>query len=144
MASISPYLTFNGNCEEAFNFYRSVFGGEFPYVGRFKDMPSSPGKEIPASEGEKIMHISLPISSETVLMGSDSSDAFGKATVVGNNFSISINANSEEEAKKLFNGLSAGGKVTMPLDKTFWGALFGMFTDKFDIQWMVNYDQGQK
>ena len=143
MASISPYLTFNGNCEEAFNFYRSVFGGEFPYVGRFKDMPADGGKPVPASEGEKIMHISLPISKETVLMGSDSSEAFGQATVVGNNFSISINANSEEEAKKLFNGLSAGGKVTMPLDKTFWGALFGMFTDKFGIQWMVNYDYNQ-
>lgn len=141
--SISPYLTFAGNCEEAFNFYRSVFGGTFPYVGRFKEMPPMDGKPLPESEGEKIMHISLPISKETVLMGSDSSEAFGHATVMGNNFSISINAESEEKAKKLFNGLSQGGKVTMPLDKTFWGALFGMFTDKFGIQWMVNYDYKQ-
>jgi PhnB protein len=146
MASISPYLTFKGNCEEAFNFYQSVFGGSFPYVGRFNEMPAQDGQKIPESEGNKIMHISLPISKETILMGSDSSDAFGHATVAGNNFSISINADSEEEAKKLFNGLSAGGKVTMPLEKTFWGALFGMFTDKFGIQWMVNYDynQGEK
>lgn len=144
MATISPYLTFNGNCEEAFNFYKSVFGGDFPYVGRFRDMPPMPGKEVPASEGDKIMHISLPISKETVLMGSDSSEAFGKATVMGNNFSISINTGSEEEARRLFNGLSAGGTVTMPLDKTFWGALFGMFTDKFGIQWMVNYDYNTK
>ena len=142
MASINPYLTFAGNCEEAFNFYRSVFGGDFPYVGRFKDMPSE--TPIPESEGNKIMHISLPISKETVLMGSDSSEAFGHATVMGNNFSISINTESEEEATQLFNGLSAGGKVTMPLNKTFWGAYFGMFTDKFGIQWMVNYDYEQK
>lgn len=140
LTSISPYLTFNGNCEEAFNFYKSIFGGNFPYVGRFKEMPPMPGKEIPEGEGEKIMHISLPISKETVLMGSDSSEAFGHATVMGNNFSISINAESEEKAKTLFNGLSKGGQVTMPLNKTFWGALFGMFTDKFGIQWMVNYD----
>jgi PhnB protein len=142
MASINPYLTFAGSCEEAFNFYKSVFGGEFPYVGRFKDMPSE--NPIPESEGNKIMHISLPIIKETTLMGSDSSEAFGHVTVVGNNFSISINAENEDEAKRLFDGLSAGGKVTMPLNKTFWGALFGMFTDKFGIQWMVNYDYEQK
>lgn len=142
--SISPYLTFAGNCEEAFNFYKSVFGGNFPYVGRFKEMPPIPGKEVPEGEGEKIMHISLPISKETVLMGSDSSEAFGHATVMGNNFSISINAESEAKAKQLFNGLSQGGTITMPLDKTFWGALFGMFTDKFGIQWMVNFDYEQK
>lgn len=144
MAKINPYLTFNGTCEEAFTFYKSVFGGEFPYVGRYKEMPPIDGKSAPTSEGEKIMHISLPISSETILMGSDSSEAFGKATTLGDNFSISINADSEEEAKKLFTGLSAGGKLTMPLDKTFWGSLFGMFTDKFGIRWMVNFDYNQK
>ncbi|HEY1025808.1 MAG TPA: VOC family protein [Sphingobacteriaceae bacterium] len=142
MATISPYLTFNGNCEEAFNFYRSVFGGDFPHVSRFSDMPGE--TPVPESEGQKIMHISLPISKETVLMGSDSSEAFGQATQIGNNFSISVNAESEEEARNIFDGLSSGGKVTMPLDKTFWGALFGMFTDRFDIQWMVNYDYDQK
>ncbi|WP_242927669.1 VOC family protein [Pontibacter vulgaris] len=142
MAAINPYLTFAGNCEEAFNFYKSVFGGEFPYVGRFKDMPSE--RSIPESEANKIMHISLPISKETVLMGSDSSEAFGQVTTVGNNFSISINAENEEEAKRLFEGLSAGGNITMALNKTFWGALFGMFTDKFGINWMVNYDYEQK
>ncbi|OFY85410.1 MAG: glyoxalase [Bacteroidetes bacterium RIFCSPLOWO2_12_FULL_35_15] len=142
MAAVNPYLTFNGNCEEAFNFYKSVFGGEFPYIGRFKDMPSE--QPIPESEKEKIMHVSLPIGKETILMGSDSSNAFGQATIIGNNFSISVNADNEEEATKLFNGLSSGGKVTMPLNKTFWGALFGMFTDKFGINWMVNYDFDQK
>lgn len=145
MAQVNPYLTFGGNCEEAFNFYKSVFGGEFPYIGRFNEMPPMEGcDEMPASEGDKIMHVSLPISKETTLMGSDSSEAFGQATVVGNNFSISINADSHEEADKLFNGLSAGGKVTMPMDKTFWGAYFGMFTDKFGINWMVNHDEVQK
>lgn len=144
MAQINPYLTFNGTCEEAFTFYKSVFGGEYPYVGRYKDMPPMEGKSAPASEGEKIMHISLPISKETTLMGSDSSEAFGKTTTPGDNFSISVNADSEEEATKLFNGLSAGGQVTMPLNKTFWGALFGMFTDKFGIRWMVNFDYNQK
>lgn len=144
MATISPYLTFNGNCEEAFNFYKSVFGGEFPYIGRFKDMPPMGGKEVPASEGNKIMHVSLPISKETVLMGSDSSEAFGQATVMGNNFSISINADSRDEADKLFTGLSTGGKVTMPMNKTFWGSYFGMLTDRFGIQWMVSFDENQK
>lgn len=140
MAQVNPYLTFNGTCEAAFNFYKSVFGGDFPYIGRFKDMPG----DVPEAAKELIMHVSLPISKETILMGSDSSEAFGQTTTIGNNFSVSINAESEDEARKLFEGLSAGGKVTMPLDKTFWGAFFGMFTDKFGINWMVNYDYEQK
>lgn len=141
MAQVNPYLTFNGTCEAAFNFYKSVFGGDFPYIGRFKDMP---GNEVPEAAKELIMHVSLPISKETTLMGSDSSDAFGQVTTIGNNISISINTESEDEARKIFEGLSAGGKITMPLDKTFWGAFFGMFTDKFGINWMVNYDYEQK
>ena len=142
MAAISPYISFNGNCKEAFDFYKSVFGGEFPYVGTYKDMPAE--YKVPESEHHKIMHISLPISKETVLMGADMSDAFGGNSQVGNNIAISINTDSEDEAKKLFNSLSAGGKVTLNLDKTFWGALFGMFTDKFGINWMVNYDYNKK
>ena len=144
MASINPYLTFNGNCEEAFIFYKSVFGGEFPYLGRFKDMPPTDGMTVPDSESEKIMHVSLQISKETSLMGSDSSEAFGKATVIGNNFSISINAGSEEEADKLFNALAQGGQITMPLGKTFWESYFGMLTDKFGIAWMMSYDYNKK
>jgi len=142
MAQVNPYLTFNGNCEEAFNFYKSVFGGEFPYIGRFKDMPSE--TSLPENVGNLIMHVTLPISSETILMGSDSNEAFGQVAQAGTNVSISINTDSEDEATKLFNGLSAGGKVTMPLEKTFWGAFFGMFTDKFGIHWMVNYDYEQQ
>jgi PhnB protein len=144
MVTVNPYLTFNGNCEEAFNFYKSVFGGEFPYLGRFKEMPPMDGQEVPESEGEKIMHVSLPISKETTLMGSDTSEAFGQAAKQGDNIAISINTDSEAEAEKLFNGLSEGGKVSMPLNKTFWGAYFGMFTDKFGIHWMVNYDYEQE
>lgn len=145
MATINPYLTFNGTCEAAFTFYRSVFGGEFPYIGKFKDMPPMEGcGEILEADKEKVMHVSLPISSETILMGSDSSESFGNATIAGNNFAISINANSQEEADKLFAGLSADGKITMPMNKSFWGAYFGMFTDKFGIQWMVNFDERPK
>lgn len=141
LTSINPYITMPGNCEDAFNFYKSVFGGKFGYIGRFKDMPPTEGQPpIPASESEKIMHISLPISAETVLMGSDSSEAFGQTNVTGNNFSISVNASSQSVADKLFNGLSNGGQVTMPIGKTFWGAYFGMCTDKFGIQWMLNFD----
>ena len=138
--SINTYLTFPGNCEEAFNFYKSVFGGNFPYIGRFKDMPPMDGKSASAEEGNKIMHMSLPIGNNSILMGSDSSDAFGHATTIGNNFTISINATSRAEADKVFHGISAGGKVTMPMGDTFWGSYFGMCVDKYGIQWMMSYD----
>jgi PhnB protein len=141
MASINPYLIFNGNCEEAFLFYQSVFGGEFPYVGKFKDMPAGDGNPTLSEEDEnKIMHISLPIGKDSVLMGSDSNAASGEV-VFGGNISISINTESKEEADKLFNGLSAGGNPFMPMNQTFWGAYFGMFVDKFGINWMVNFDE---
>lgn len=143
MAEINVYLTFDGECEEAFNFYHSVFGGEIPYMGRFGEMPPAEGMP-PLSEDAKnrIMHVSLPISKETVLMGSDSMP--GMNITKGNNFSLSVNAHSREEAEDLFNKLSEGGTVTMPLADTFWGAYFGMWTDKFGIQWMVNYDDPAK
>lgn len=137
MAAINPYLTFNGNCGEVFDFYKSVFGGEFAMRSQFTDVPA----EQPMSErdGEKIMHVSLPIGKGTVLMGSDTSDAYGPVAKA-QGFSLSITAESEEEATKLFNGLSAGGRITLALNKTFWGSFFGMLTDKFGIQWMVSYD----
>ena len=143
MATVNSYLTFNGNTEEALNFYKSVFGGEFTYIGKFKDMPVDENWPAPSEEeGNRIMHVSLPTSKETILMGSDSTSFSGEVTF-GNNFSVSINTDSKEEADKLFNGLSAGGKITMPMEKTFWGAYFGMFTDKFGINWMVNFDEVQ-
>ena len=144
MAVVNIYLTFNGNCEEAFNFYKSVFGGEFPYIGRFKDMP--PGETVKLNPGdeERIMHVSLPISKETMLMGSDTGGEWATGYKEGNNFAISIDTNNKAEADKLFNGLSAGGRITMPLQKTFWSDYFGTFTDKFGINWMVSLNEAQK
>lgn len=135
MAKVYPYLRFNGNCEEAFNFYKSVLGGEFSYIGRYSEMP--PEFSYPESDKNKIMHISLNIGNDSTLMGEDAMAAYGGKPKEGNNFAVSLNAETEEEARKLFNGLSAGGNVTMPLQPAFWGSLFGMFTDKFDIDWIV-------
>jgi len=144
MATINSYLTFDGNCEEAFNFYKSVFGGEFPMVGRFGDMPPAEGMPpLPEDAKNRIMHITLPISEETILMGSDTMPGVHEHKI-GNNISLSINTNSREEAERVFHGLSEGGNVTMPLSDTFWGAYFGMWTDKFGINWMVNYDDPAK
>ena len=140
MAAINPYLNFNGNCEEAFNFYKSVFGGDFQTLMRYKEMPSE--GNLPASEGEKIMHVALPIGQGTILMGGDVLEEMGKATI-GTNFSIAISPDNEEQATSLFNGLAAGGQTTMPLGQAPWGALFGMLTDKFGVQWMVNYANSQ-
>ena len=140
MAMINSYLNFDGNTEEAFDFYKSVFGGEFVTKMRFSELPSDQMGEIPEADKNKLMHISLPIRSGSVLMGSDSMECMGHKFVEGNNISLSINAENEADADTLFNGLSAGGKVTMAMNKTFWNAYFGMFTDKFGIQWMVNYD----
>jgi PhnB protein len=145
MATVNVYLTFNGNCEEAFTFYKSVFGGEFPYLGRFGEMPPmEDGKKMGEADANKIMHVSLPISKETMLMGSDTGGEWAAHYKEGNNFAISVSTGSREEAEKFFNGLSAGGQVTMPMNDTFWGAYFGMFTDKFGINWMVNYDDPAK
>lgn len=138
------YLTFNGNCREAFEFYKSALGGDFSYVGTFEEMPPQENMpHLPDSEKEKIMHISLPINDETVLMGSDTSEVFSKPVKFGNNFSISINIESNEEADEVFNKLAEGGKVLQPMDKTFWSPYFGMLTDKFGVNWMVNVDQGE-
>lgn len=140
MTTINTYLTFNGNCEEAFNFYKSVFGGEFKLIEKYKDMPENPKFPLAESDREKILHISFPISEGSVLMGSDTGGEWAENYLQGNNFSISINTDSKEEADRLFNNLSKDGKVIMPMDKTFWDSYFGMFTDKFGIQWMVSFD----
>ncbi len=137
MATINPYLNFNGNAEEAFNFYKSVFGREFSAMQRFKDTPEA-GK-VPPNEQDKIMHVALPIGKGNVLMASDVLESMGFKVASGNNVSLSIEADSKEEAERVFRGLSQGAKVRMPLGDTFWGAHFGMLTDKFGIHWMVNY-----
>jgi PhnB protein len=140
MPTLNPYLNFNGNTEEAFNFYKSVFGGEFPMVMRFGDAPGEfRGSE---SEKQKIMHISLPIGKNSVLMGSDSPQSSNRP-VIGSNVHISISTESKEEADKIFNGLSRDGQVVMPIANTFWGSYFGMLSDKFGIHWMVSFD-GQR
>ena len=142
MATINPYLNFNGSTEVAFNFYKSVFGGEFAALIRFKDTPEA-GK-ITENEKDKIMHITLPIGLGNTLMASDVLESMGHTLTSGNNFYLSISADSEADADRIFKGLSAGGKVTMPLEKTFWGSYFGMLIDKFGIRWMVSYDFKQQ
>jgi len=140
MPTLNPYLKFNGNCEEAFNHYKSVFGGEFTNPMRFKDVPSE--YQMPAGEEELIMHISLPMGNGSVLMGCDVPSSMGVAKV-GDNIDISISVTSKQEADQLFNGLAAGGSVMMPMSDAFWGSYFGMCTDQFGIHWMVSYDANQ-
>ncbi|NQX82765.1 MAG: VOC family protein [Flavobacteriaceae bacterium] len=142
MATINIYLTFNGNCKEAFDFYQLVFGGEFQHIGKYVDMPANENIKIKESDKDKIMHISLPIGG-SVLMGSDISNEFSGEFVQGNNFSASINADSREEADKLFKALSVEAKITMPLEDTFWGSYFGTLTDKFGINWMMSFEINQ-
>jgi PhnB protein len=142
MAQINPHINFNGNAEEAFTFYKSVFGGEFAMISRFKDLASP---EFPVSENEanKIMHIALPIG-KNVLMGNDVPEIMGRTNENEHRSKISISAESKEEADKLFNGLSAGGNVEMPMEDSPWGSYFGMFRDKYGIEWMVDFDPKYK
>jgi PhnB protein len=140
MAQINPYLNFPGNTEEAFNFYKSIFGGDFLTVTRFKD--TAHGADMPADYQDKLMHIALPIGNN-ILMGTDAIVPPGQTFKFGDNMSIAINAESVDQANQLFEGLSADGKVELPIQKMFWGAWFGMATDKFGTQWMVSYDENQ-
>ncbi len=140
--TINVYLTFDGNCKEAFDHYKSIFGGEFQQVSTFAEMPPQEGiPPVKDEEKDKIMHVSLPVSKETLLMGSDTGGEWAKGFKQGNNFSISVNTGEKEEANRIFNALSSGGQVMMPMGKTFWGSYFGMLTDKFGINWMVSFDE---
>jgi len=138
MAFINPHINFNGNAEEAFNFYKSVFGGEFAKIMRFKEL-SSPEFPVAEKEANKIMHIALPIG-KNLLMANDVPEILGRTNENENRSKISISAESKEEADKLFNGLSAGGQIEMPMEESPWGSYFGMFRDKYGIEWMVDYD----
>jgi PhnB protein len=140
MAALNPYLNFDGKTEEAFTFYKSVFGGDFAMIMRYKDAPAE--FRGPDHEANKIMHISYPIGKNNILMGSDAPEHMGPVKN-GNNMHISITADSKAEADKLFNGLSAGGNVIMPIGDAFWGSYFGMFIDKFGVSWMVSFDAAQ-
>jgi PhnB protein len=142
MATINPHINFNGNAEEAFNFYKSVFGGEFAKIMRFKDL-SSPEFPVSENEANKIMHIALPIG-KNILMANDVPEFMGRTNENENRSKISISAESKEEADKLFIGLSAGGTIEMPITDSPWGSYFGMFRDKYGIEWMVDYDSKYK
>ena len=138
MALLNPYIHFNGNAEEAFTFYKSVFGGEFAKMKRYRDL-SGPEYEIAENDANRLMHIALPIGKSNVLMGSDVLEMMGQVTENDNRNTIAISAESREEADTLFNGLSEGGKIEMPLSDGPSGAYFGMFADKYGIQWMVDF-----
>lgn len=141
MTTVNIYLTFDGNCEEAFEFYKSVFGGDFQYVGKYEVMPSQ--KDLPFindHEKDKIMHITLPISKETMLMGNDRLEASGLPIAGNDNFAISVKTDSQEEADRLFDKLSKGGRVTMPMQEVFWGSYYGIVTDSFGINWKLSVD----
>lgn len=140
MALINPHINFNGNAEEAFTFYKSVFGGEFTKLIRFKELANA---EFPVDEKEenKIMHIALPIGEKNVLMGNDVPEFMGKVNEKENRSKIAISTESKEEADALFNGLSAGGEIEMPISDSPWGSYFGMFRDKYGIEWMVEFEE---
>ncbi len=138
MAKLHPYLNFAGNTEEAFNFYRSVFGGDFTSVVRFKDMPME-GVKIPKQDESKIMHIGLPIGKDSVLMASDSLQSLGQNLVQGNNVYVSVHPETKKEADRIFAALSRGGTIEMPIADQVWGDYYGACKDKFGVQWMVNY-----
>lgn len=138
MYSVNPYLNFQGNTEEAFLFYKSVFGGEFTSVMRFKD--TAEAEKMNEADKEKIMHISLPIGKHTILMGTDALESFGQKLNMGNNQYLSVSTASREEADRLFSELSAGGIVEMPMADMFWGDYFGSFFDKFGLGWMISFN----
>lgn len=138
MKSINPYLNFPGNTEEAFNFYKKVFGGDFAGgIFRFKDTPDS--DKLNEADRQKVMHVALPLGSTNMLMATDALESMGFKVTFGNNIYIAIHSDSREEADKLFNGLSEGGKVEMPMADQFWGDYFGSLADKFGVRWMVIY-----
>lgn len=142
MALINPHINFNGNAEEAFKFYKSVFGGEFSKIIRFKDL-AGPEFPVPEKEANKLMHIALPISNNT-LMANDVPEIMGKVNEKENRFKISITAENREEAEKLFTGLSEGGEIEIPFDNNASGSYFSMFRDKYGIEWMIEFEPKSK
>ena len=138
MPLINPYINFNGNAEEAFNFYRSVFGGEFTKILRLKDI-ATPEFQVSEVDAEKLMMIALPIGKNSVLLGNDVPSFMGKVSETENRSKISVSADSKEEADAIFNGLSAGGQVEGPMSDSPWGSYFGMFRDKYGIEWLVEF-----
>jgi PhnB protein len=138
MRSANPYLNFKGNTEEAFNFYRSVFGGEFAAIFRFRDFGGSQMR-VPEADLDKIAHIALPLGAGNMLMGTDTLESLGQTLTVGNNSYIMLEADSAEEARRVFAALSDGGRAEMPLQRTEWAEEYGICADRFGVQWMVSY-----
>ena len=146
MTAINPYLNFNGTTEEVFNFYKTIFGGEFAELMRFRDLPAGEdcgGMKLSESDLDKIMHIALPVGGG-VLMATDTLESMGQTAPEGGSFSLSLSSDSREEADRLFTGLAEGGKVEMPLADAFWGHYFGMLTDKYGVRWMISHESGSK
>lgn len=139
--TINAYLSFNGNCEEAFSFYKSVFRREFTNVSRYKEIPSD--KPLSEEEGNKIMHISLGITDDIELMGTDIPELVDDNVTKGKTITLSVMPKDEKETERIFKELSEGGKIEMDLQETFWADLFGSFTDKFGIAWRINYGNGK-
>ena len=139
MKTINPWINFNGNAEEAFTFYKSVFGGEFTKVMRFKDL-ASPEFSVAKNEEDKIMLITLPVGKNNMLMANDVPEIMGRVNENENRSKILINAESKEEADKLFNGLSAGGNVEGSMGDSPWGSYAGMFRDKYGIEWIIEFN----
>lgn len=137
MQAVNPYLNFKGNTEEAFRHYRSVFGGDFAMLVRFKDFGDAMG--VPASDADRIAHIALPLGNGAMLMGTDVVGSRGDSLTVGNNFYVMLNPDSSEETVRLFGGLAAGGRVEMPLQRTEWAEQYGSCVDRFGVQWMISY-----
>ena len=140
MPKLNPFIHFNGNAEEAFTFYRSVFGGEFQKIVRFKDLPENPDNPFTEAEADKIMHIALPIGKTDLLLGSDVPSFMGEVNENENRSKISVSTESEEEANQLFNGLSKDGYIEVPLESSPENSYFGMLRDKFGIEWMIEFD----
>lgn len=139
MRAINPWINFNGNAEEAFTFYKSVFGGEFTKIIRFKDLASAEF-QVPENEAEKIMYIALPLGKNNVLLANDVPEFMGRVNEAENRSKIAVSTESREEADKIFNGLSAGGDVEGPIGEGPWGTYAGMFRDKYGIEWIVEFD----
>ncbi|MVN22375.1 VOC family protein [Mucilaginibacter arboris] len=145
MMTLNPYLVFKDNCEEAFNFYKVIFGGNILFMGRYKDVPQGDKQWFPMAQDEKIMHATLQLNAETLLMGCDSLETHEQSkTVFLNNFYLYISTDNEEEAYRIFNGLAVGGKIIMPITQTFWSTHYGMLADKFGIYWKITFNPNKQ
>ena len=141
MKNVNIYLNFEGSCEAAFGFYKDIFGAEYNTKMRYSEMPYTEGVTLTENDRNKILHVSLPLTENFTVMGCDVVKGMGAPVVAGNNFSVMLNTENREDADRFFNALGEGGQIVMPMGDTFWGAYFGMITDKFGINWMVSFEK---